>query len=772
MKLVRWIAASAGTGKTHKINELIWALVSSGVNPSSILCLSFSRSSAFEMQNRYRLCSEGAASRNDAHSPRFETIHSFAKSMLGDNQRVITDEVVDELIREAIEFVIAKDEWMSFFESIHDTWTSMINDIRYFIMHNSQAPNSTLQKYLSKSSSPLLNIELSQSAVKALTRAGLHELVKSILSNDIEIYRNYIITKDFRVNKRLLPDSFLDNPAYSEENKEIDLILKKILNEVMEYTNSSHLRQSVAANLFVKTVQDQYERIKTAQNLMDFSDIIKLAIDALNHSSERLINIKHVFVDEAQDTSEIQWKFLYSIATEVLQVDESSFTVVGDRKQIIYEFNGASRALYDRAKAKLKSMTKGLNGEWQEYELNNSYRAPQLMLDFVDTVMQCTKYPTQHKSARTGLAYVKTWLPLKNDKEQLMIEHGWRIPGEQIIPEWITLCVDEIKALLNGGRLLNVDRQIEPSDIMILIQRRCISTFLLVAELKKHKIPIRESPFSISSDETVQELIGIGEIVLDNTNDLIVACILKGIYFQWTDQQLEALAIDRDDTLLNQILTSSESHAKHAAQLISSWLSLPRDLLTFYSKLIFHSDYGAMMLRTFRNEVLMFWEKVVHFSRTSSSLSEFIHFIKNTNDSISVYRNGVSISTVHGAKGRESQIVFLCNSHISVTRNSSGQVLHDNLLLLRGNYAMYKAAKNKNLIDQENESDRLLYVALTRAQEQLYVLPPLSTDNINPKSWYSKIIRNIHIFNQVDSWYEIGANPATSSHLTKYHKYN
>jgi ATP-dependent exoDNAse (exonuclease V) beta subunit len=68
------------------------------------------------------------------------------------------------------------------------------------------------------------------------------------------------------------------------------------------------------------------------------------------------------------------------------------------------------------------------------------------------------------------------------------------------------------------------------------------------------------------------------------------------------------------------------------------------------------------------------------------------------------------------------------------------------MMLLKGYYKLYNQAKNESLFTQEMQSDRLFYVALTRAKEQLYIIPPTDLENITPKSGYSKILQNIELF--------------------------
>jgi ATP-dependent helicase/nuclease subunit A len=754
MRIIRWITASAGTGKTTKIMSIINNLVETGTDPSSILCLSFSNSASEEMKYRYQTLSKEKL-------PKFETIHSFANYLLSNKYKIIDEDEAENLIREAIELSV-NDRWMDFFESIDYEWTNIIDDIKYIIDNNSSG-KSTLYKFFHLKSEIEENesINVSDKLKSDLMTAGLSNLLSKINSNDIDSYKKHVVTKDYQINKKLVPESFVKNANYSQSNKELNEILKKILNLVVKKTNNKYLRDSSVFNMFIQSVKDNYSMIKTVRSLIDYNDIIMNATKQIN--VEKLLGIRHIFLDEAQDTSGKQWEFLLSIITEIFQNEESSLTIVGDEKQIIYEFNGSSKQLYDKNKIVLKEIVESFNGQWIEESLNKSYRSSKTLLTFIDNIMSQTKYSTNHEAGVEKFGYIKTWAPIKIvsslDENQIQ---KWKVDSEQKIPEWITLCTNEIKRL-KTTKLLNEDRLVQDSDITILIPKRCVNTFILCEELKKAGIKIKESPFYISQNDTIQELIAIGEIVLDPENDLMVVSLLKSAFFRWSNAEVEELCVDRQTSVWTKMLESTHEKTQAFVQEVQNWISFPKDILSFYSKLLFDTQYGNLMFELFYNEVLIFWEKAVEFSQKSCSLFEFISKMKSSPQNLVSNNKGVSICTIHSSKGRESNIVFLCNSNITTIRNSSLNLVYQDMLLLKGNYKLYKQIKSKNLFDQEVESDRLLYVALTRAKEQLY---------INPKSWYSKVIQNIDLFkiNENDE-YEIFSEIGKDC-LTKNLKYN
>jgi ATP-dependent exoDNAse (exonuclease V) beta subunit len=158
----------------------------------------------------------------------------------------------------------------------------------------------------------------------------------------------------------------------------------------------------------------------------------------------------------------------------------------------------------------------------------------------------------------------------------------------------------------------------------------------------------------------------------------------------------------------------------------------------------------------FQNEVCIFWETVIEFSENSLNLFDFIEYMGNLKKTLKIDVDGIRISTIHGSKGTEAKIVFLFDSGISLIRNNDLNLVNNKVFLTYSNSKLYKITRNNELLNQELEGDRLMYVALTRSKEQLYVIPPISSDKIAPKSIYASIIQEIGSFNKISEFeYEL-----------------
>ena len=118
----------------------------------------------------------------------------------------------------------------------------------------------------------------------------------------------------------------------------------------------------LALEVIVNAILDRYEALKAERQFLDFDDLIARARALLERSSARWVlqkldaGIDHILVDEAQDTSAAQWDILNRISEDFFAGEGQacrarSFFAVGDEKQSIFSFQGASAGAF-RAKEK------------------------------------------------------------------------------------------------------------------------------------------------------------------------------------------------------------------------------------------------------------------------------------------------------------------------------------------------------------------------------------------------------------------------------------
>ncbi|MDX5488077.1 MAG: UvrD-helicase domain-containing protein [Wolbachia endosymbiont of Andrena praecox] len=553
-----------------------------------------------------------------------------------------------------------------------------------------------------------------------------------------------------------------------EKFKDAEQIIESVQNVVFTYIrdmNSYQIFKRTSSLLGVfKVYVDLYNSEKSKNALLDYNDIIDLATNLLSdpdHKDWVLFNldqkIDHILVDEAQDNSISQWKIITNLCDEFFAGNDEKRTlfVVGDVKQSIYRFQGANPHLFNYMQQYFHTKTGGR--DWISCQLEKSFRSTPEVLMLVDRIFNNFRAEISfndneikhvpHRENDQG--YIEIWpaLPRRKEKEQralqipLTCKEGYTI-ADRLLAQTIA---NRIHNWLNEGRILVAkDRHIEPRDIMILVRQRNVLVDYIISELKKANVPVvGRDYFRIMDYIAVQDLIALAEFLLLQANDLALANALKSPLFNFTEDDLFNIAYDRKEhSLWERIQDYSVVIYSELNYLIN--LSRTESPLALFTHILrtgkkkFAARLGLEcfeVLDEFMNLVLQF---------ENPSLQAFVQWIKENNPEIKndmqSERNAVRIMTIHKSKGLQAPIVFLVDTN-TVPRNSES-------IIFDGTEAPFWCGKNNNAycdqvkrekkLEDYNEYLRLLYVALTRAEDELYIL---SKEPVQKGSWYDLITK-------------------------------
>ncbi len=553
-----------------------------------------------------------------------------------------------------------------------------------------------------------------------------------------------------------------------EKFKDAEQIIESVQNVVFTHIrdmNSYQIFKRTSSLLGVfKVYVDLYNSEKSKNALLDYNDIIDLATNLLSdpdHKDWVLFNldqkIDHILVDEAQDNSISQWKIITNLCDEFFAGNDEKRTlfVVGDVKQSIYRFQGANPHLFNYMQQYFHTKTGGR--DWISCQLEKSFRSTPEVLMLVDRIFNNFRAEISfndneikhvpHRENDQG--YIEIWpaLPRRKEKEQralqipLTCKEGYTI-ADRLLAQTIA---NRIHNWLNEGRILVAkDRHIEPRDIMILVRQRNVLVDYIISEVKKANVPVvGRDYFRIMDYIAVQDLIALAEFLLLQANDLALANALKSPLFNFTEDDLFNIAYDRKEhSLWERIQDYSVVIYSELNYLIN--LSRTESPLALFTHILrtgkkkFAARLGLEcfeVLDEFMNLVLQF---------ENPSLQAFVQWIKENNPEIKndmqSERNAVRIMTIHKSKGLQAPIVFLVDTN-TVPRNSES-------IIFDGTEAPFWCGKNNNAycdqvkrekkLEDYNEYLRLLYVALTRAEDELYIL---SKEPVQKGSWYDLITK-------------------------------
>ncbi|BEP31395.1 MAG: hypothetical protein WBIAU1_08730 [Wolbachia endosymbiont of Drosophila biauraria] len=548
-----------------------------------------------------------------------------------------------------------------------------------------------------------------------------------------------------------------------EKFKDAEQIIESVQNVVftnIRDMNSYEIFKRTSSLLGVfKVYVDLYNSEKSKNALLDYNDIINLATNLLSNPNYKdwiLFNldqkIDHILVDEAQDNSISQWKIITNLCDEFFAGNDEKRTlfVVGDVKQSIYRFQGANPHLFNYMQQYFHTKTGGR--DWISCQLKKSFRSTPEVLMLVERIFNNFRAEISFNDneikhvphRKNDQGYIEIWpaLPRRKEKEQQALQIPLTCRENYIIADRLLAqtIANRIHNWLNEGRILVAkDRHIEPRDIMILVRQRNVLVDYIISELKKANVPVvGRDYFRIMDYIAVQDLIALAEFLLLQANDLALANALKSPLFNFTEDDLFNIAYDRKEhSLWERIQDYSVVIYSELNYLINlSRIESPLALFTHILRTGKKKFAARLGLECF--EVLdEFMNLVLQFE--NPSLQAFVQWIKENNPEIKndmqSERNAVRIMTIHKSKSLQAPIVFLVDTN-TVPRNSESIIFDGTEVPFwcgKNNNAYCDQVKREKKLEDYNEYLRLLYVALTRAEDELYIL---SKEPVQKGSWY------------------------------------
>jgi ATP-dependent helicase/nuclease subunit A len=564
------------------------------------------------------------------------------------------------------------------------------------------------------------------------------------------------------------------------------------------YDTLAHLRlaeASASVLALADAVRGEYDRQKRMKVALDYDDLIDKAQNLLSRAEAAAWvlfkidgGIDHILVDEAQDTNPAQWTIIENLAAEFFAGAGRSdrlrtLFAVGDEKQSIYSFQGADPVRFGEIGRKFRQKANALSLVWHDVPLTLSFRSTKPVLEAVDRVFG--KAPatdgllfipdakiTHEAHRKNDAGLVELWtVEIEAQAAPADAFEPWKEEqaAARSVDELTKRIATTIKTWLETGEELAAQgRPITAGDILILVRRRDPFTTPMIRELKRLNVPVAGADRMKLTDQlAVQDLIALADFLLMPEDDLALAVTLKSPLFGFDDDDLFTLAYRRSGSLWSALKDKTKDDPRFAeARDQLSQLLRRADFLPpyeFFSELL---GAGGQRLRKSMltrlgpeaaEAIDEFLDRALAFDRDSPpSLQGFLNELRTGDVEIKrdmeQQRDQVRIMTVHGAKGLEAPIVFLPDT-CSRARNqgprlyplpregaSSGDV--DHLVWPpkgHSKLATLDASKCDGERAEREEYHRLLYVAMTRARDRLYVCGWQGLQKSEDKCWYDLI---------------------------------
>jgi ATP-dependent exoDNAse (exonuclease V) beta subunit len=500
----------------------------------------------------------------------------------------------------------------------------------------------------------------------------------------------------------------------------------------------------------------QYRRTLDAHAVLDFSEVLQRAVELLQRMDEfsrsryKLeARYHHVLVDEFQDTSRAQWELVSLLVKSwgeglgaAADALPPSIFVVGDRKQSIYGFRDAEAAVLGDAADFIET----LRPEGQPRQaISVSFRAAPALLAFVNEVFAAVA-TTSDAERRDAFRYGQT------DRFPTDDEAAGESPVSFIAAPTVEQAADRVadevvRLILERtpvrDRQTGEARDVRPGDIAVLFRSRD-SHREYEAALDRRGVPtyVYKGLGFFEADE-VQDAVAILRYLADPTSDIRAAALMRSRLVRLSDAAVRqlaprlALALRAGDLPASAALLDAEDRQVliHARGQLARWLPLvdrltPAELLDL---VLAESAYAYELRGPRRTQARENLKKLRALVRriqnrgyaTLARIADHLEQLAVGDESNAAVDalNAVSLMTVHASKGLEFPIVFVVN----LTRGTGGppapiRVLTDG----RGTPSVAvgdfesEADQDQQTRDRE-ETKRLLYVALTRARDRLYL---------------------------------------------------
>jgi len=537
------------------------------------------------------------------------------------------------------------------------------------------------------------------------------------------------------------------------------------------------LASAQALHRFARLWLPAFDHAKALRGWLDFDDLIRLTRDLLNDTSVAQWvlfkldgGIDHILVDEAQDTSPEQWRVIELLTQEFAAGQGArdagrTIFVVGDRKQSIYSFQGADLQRFEGTRAAFKRRLTDAGQGLTLSELKHSFRSSDAVLRLVDSCFAAEHGenglggPSDHQPFHpTKPGRVDLWPPV--EKPQKDPDQPWHDPLDRPAksdPDIVLAgaVAGEIRAMIDRGEQIETrdgPRPVHEGDFLILVRRRKTLFDALIRSCKAQGLDIAGADRLVLADElAVQDLIALLSFLALPEDDLSLAIALRSPLFDWSEDQLFRLAHPRGDKFLWEALRGDP--AQEDTRRVLDDLRDQVDFLRPFElieRILTRHDGRRRIRARFGVEVDEALEAFVDLALRYEqdhvpSLDGFLGWLQASDAEVKRQTESagrrVRVMTVHGAKGLEAPIVILPDTAQRRAPNPADITPVGDLPILRANKTaatpVQTQAEEALAALREQENDRLLYVALTRAESWLIVVGAGKVDA--PECWYAKV---------------------------------
>ncbi|MCH5211564.1 MAG: helicase-exonuclease AddAB subunit AddA [Oscillospiraceae bacterium] len=530
--------------------------------------------------------------------------------------------------------------------------------------------------------------------------------------------------------------------------------------------NTENLREEAEDIVWIeKLFIEEYTKAKDKRGVREFSDIEHMTFDLFSRHEDIRANYREkydeILIDEYQDTNGLQDSIFELIS-------KKNIFMVGDLKQSIYRFRGGDPYIF---KEKSRLYSEDGTGD-VKITLAQNFRSRQEVLRSVNDIFSCVMSNEAGDVDYRGDELIvrdkkRDYYPApatdcKSELHHLLLPSDTDSAARHA--EEIHFTVNKIKSLLDSGvEVYDTDtgslRPIRKKDIVILVNSTKTNGDTLVRELGRLGVDAYCDTKSFFDRREIKVIMSLISVINNSRQDIPLLAVMRSPIGGFTDDELVRIRLcagrtENYITAVRVYARESDPLARKCAAFIDSinrWrgyvrrMPVAKLLWTLYEETYFYDMMGAIEHgEEAQFNLRLLYERAKQYENAGfKGLFRFIEYIEHIEDSdkdlggakmISENHDVVRIMTIHKSKGLEFPYVFLLNAggKLKTSEGIKSVKTHKDLLLgLRDIHydehytrdtALYELIDRVNTAENKAERMRVLYVALTRAREKLYVI--------------------------------------------------
>ena len=766
------VNAGAGSGKTKVLVERYIYLLENGEfqegkEVESIVAITFTKKASQEMKGRIRQAIRDKFSKGekwkrlyrDIERANISTIHSFCSRLIRENpieakvdpafkifEEYEADDILHEVIKDYFMHKIEFDDNM--FESIkslnlYDLDTLIENVISVYKKVRSTGISFSKVKEMTLNN--IDNAEIQKEIIEAI-KENLTILIEKARKNsklaklkDDPRWLEFLNCKEYK-------NDVFDTLVYLSQNIGTMKGEEERINYLQDLIKRSlKAKEKERRNIYLSLldslieIDNEFQCRKNKLGYLDYEDLQIKVLELLQNKSirEKYQNkFKYIMIDEFQDTNELQKKIVYKLCSKDSKLDRENLFVVGDPKQSIYAFRGADIDVFYDVMNDMEEVSK-----FSPIILDENYRSLNTVLEFINSLFEKlmgSKYDSLSPSPNN----------ISNNKVDVEILEKEDLEIPEDISKGDYSKIYESRLVAKRIKSLVQEENYSYGDIVLLF-RSSTDDYLYEEALREYGIPYYNlGGKGFYRQQEIVDIINALKGISNRYDTISLVGTLRSPMFGVSDKTIYWLLKQKNDNLLDTLnsdiknIDDAERGKLKKAYNILKILSIKKDMIGVYEimkELIDKTYYiESTMLKFGNRQAIANIYKLLEIARgfnsgENNTIEDFIDYIEelNTKDVDESQAkiegengNSVKLMTIHKSKGLQFKVVIIPQMAKSFMNENSSILFHKKLGIgiKGGEISPIYDEISKELKEKENEENkRILYVAMTRAEEKLII---------------------------------------------------